>query len=584
MKKILFLLIIVLSFSACQTEEPIDTVTNTTPIINLPTSPVEGSVSGLVTDANGPLAQVQVQLMGQTIETDSQGLFSFKDIELDREGTLVRVTATSYIDGSRVFYPLNDNDNFVHIKMHSPIIEAISSVNGGRVEIEEAYVILPSGDYVTTIDRYSGSITTKGLWLDPTKEDFYQSMPGDLRGINEQDELVSLVPFGMLKLRLENNLTQVLDLPQGTTAELNMPIPAALLNAAPQTIPLYYYEDENGVWIQDGFAEKEDGFYKGEVNHFTFWTCAISHGVISLSGQILIDGQAAANTLISLNDVAQGFSSTLTTTDSGHFMVRIPSGLDLTLSTHGDCNGGLIEEHLGLLTEPTDDLNLELENAETAEINISGYIRNCSNTAPATNAFARIVYDEHNHLVKVDEDGYFEKVINACTEKIEIYGIDVDNSQISNSQLISASPEVNVELLLPCDSVDSGFDIRYEGMDWRDQLLNEVIHNWEISFIQTSGPNKTIIVSPSIINEDDPSQKYMSGAFVFNEGETEVTYLLDFKTQGFKAEGTFEVIAEDHDSFTSYRFLGTSTDITVTDANLFPGNIEEVFIDLVYYD
>ncbi len=583
MKKILFLLFIVLSFSACQTEEPIDTITNTTPIINLPTSPVEGSVSGLVTDVNGPLAQVQVQLMGQTIETDDQGLFSFNDIELDREGTLVKATATSYINGSRVFYPSADNNNFVHIRMQLPFIDDFSSANGGLVQIQEASILLPSGDYVTAVDRYSGSITTKGLWLDPTKEDFYQSMPGDLRGINEEDELVSLVPFGMIKLSLENNLSQELDLPLGTTAELNMPIPTALLNAAPQTIPLYYYEAENGVWIQEGFAEKEDGFYKGEVNHFTFWTCASSHEIINLSGQILIDGQVAANTLISLNDTAQGFSITLSTSDSGHFMIRVPSGLDLTLSTQGDCNGEMLESPLGVLTEEKECI-IDFENAESADINISGYIMNCDNTAPATNAFARIVFDQYNLLVKVNEDGFFEKKIDACTDAITIYGIDMENDKVSDSQVFLASPEVIVDFILPCDSVSSGFNIDYEGMDWKSQLQNTVIHDWKISDIILTGGPRTIIFSPSITNAEDASQVYMSGAFVFKEGDTEVTYLLDFKTQGFKVEGSFEVIAIPHDSFTSYRFVGTSTDITELDGDLYPGNIEEVFIDLVYYD
>jgi len=582
MKKILLLLIIVLSFPACQVEEPIDIVTNTTPIINLPTSLVEGSVSGIVTDDNGPLAQAEIVISGQMGLTDDQGMFYFENIQLDKEGTLVKAIAASYFEGSRVFYPSDGNNNFIHIKLHAPIIHNFSSANGGLVPVQEASVLLPSGDYLSEVDTYTGAIMTKGLWLDPTQDDFNQSMPGDLRGINAAGELVSLVPFGMIKFSLENNFTQNLDLPLGTTAQLNMPIPTALLSAAPQTIPLYYYEEENGVWIQEGIAEKENGFYKGEVNHFTFWTCASSYDIINISGQILIDGQVAANTLITLKDAAQGFSLSFTTSDTGSFMVRIPSDLDLTLSTHGDCNGGLIEEYIGAVSD-SESINIDLENGDTVHMSISGYINMCDSSTPATDAYARIVYDEHNHLVKVDADGYFHKIITACTDEITVYGIDIEHSKVSESQVFLASPEINVEVMLPCDSVSSGFNISYVGMDWSDQLHNNVIHDWEISFIQAGGP-RTIIVSPSIINENNTSEKYMSGAFVFNEGDTEVDYLLDFKTQGFQAEGTFEVITEEHDSFTSYRFVGTSRDISVTDDNLFPGNIEEVVIDLVYYD
>ena len=577
MKRVLFLLIIVSVMMACQNEEPIDTVTNVTPIVNLPTDPVDGSVSGLITDANGPLADAEVEIMGQFMTTDSEGFFSFENVELDQQGTLVKASLTNYFDGSRVFYPNQENDNFIQVKLHQPIVESIQSSNGGLVQIQEATVILPSGNYITNVNTYSGEITTKGLLLDPTRSDFSLSMPGDLRGISEDGELVSLQPYGVLKLSLEDNLGESLDLPMGTKAELNLPIESSLLDNAPQTIPLFFYHAETGVWIQDGFADKQNAFYHAEVDHFTFWATANTFDIVEISGQVRVNGNLTSNTLVSLIDEAENYTLSTVTTASGRFSVRVPRGLNLTLFTQGVCNEQPLDTLIGpLLDSKTVDIDLA---STEGDVSISGYIMNCDNTAPATNAFARVVYDGVNQLVQTDADGFFETKIKGCsTEQVEIYGVDLANSTISERHRFPVDPEISAALILPCDEVASGHMINYEGMDWSDALQNSVLHNWGISTIESV--DTTIIISPTISNSANPNEVFMSGAFVFVKGSTEVDYLLDFKTQGFKAGGTFVVEFQEHEDFTSYRFVGVSTEITAN------GNVEpsSVTIDLVYYD
>ena len=190
-----------------------------------------------------------------------------------------------------------------------------------------------------------------------------------------------------------------------------------------------------------------------------------------------------------------------------------------------------------------------------------------------------MVYDGVNQLVQTDADGFFETKIKGCsTEQVEIYGVDLANSTISERHRFPVDPEVSAALILPCDEVASGHMINYEGMDWSDALQNSVLHNWGISTIESV--DTTIIISPTISNSANPNEVFMSGAFVFVKGSTEVDYLLDFKTQGFKAGGTFVVESQEHEDFTSYRFVGVSTEITAN------GNVEpsSVTIDLVYYD
>jgi hypothetical protein len=63
----------------------------------------------------------------------------------------------------------------------------------------------------------------------------------------------------------------VLDLADGKTAQITAPIPYTLMDNAPDTIPMWYYDESTGKWMEQGTGTKVGNNYVGDVSHFTYW-------------------------------------------------------------------------------------------------------------------------------------------------------------------------------------------------------------------------------------------------------------------------------------------------------------------------
>ena len=136
-------------------------------------------------------------------------------------------------------------------------------------------ISLPSNSVVNvaTDAPYTGTVNVAVHWIDPTAVDLDQIMPGDLRGIDETGSLKGLKTFGMTAVELTSASGELLQIASGKKATLTMPVPPALLSNAPSSIPLWYFDEINGLWKQDGTATKTGNTYVGDVSHFSFWNC-----------------------------------------------------------------------------------------------------------------------------------------------------------------------------------------------------------------------------------------------------------------------------------------------------------------------
>lgn len=80
--------------------------------------------------------------------------------------------------------------------------------------------------------------------------------------------------FGAISVQLEQN-GQRLQLAKGQTATIRIPLNTRS-SERPASIPLYYWDDQQALWIQEGGAQlrgnAETGYYyEGTVSHFTVW-------------------------------------------------------------------------------------------------------------------------------------------------------------------------------------------------------------------------------------------------------------------------------------------------------------------------
>jgi len=158
----------------------------------------------------------------------------------------------------------------------APILNANVEVNGdgGTIETNDgAKVTFGSNTIIDSNGNlYNGSVSVYAHWYDPTSEDLSLTMPGDLRATDALGNEVQLATFGMLAVELETPDGQPLNISEGNTAELTFPL-EELADGAPNEIPLWYLDEESGIWKEEGQATKVGNTYVGEVSHFSFWNC-----------------------------------------------------------------------------------------------------------------------------------------------------------------------------------------------------------------------------------------------------------------------------------------------------------------------
>ena len=251
-----------------------------------PDQTVIASLKGRVIDENGvPMEGVSVVSGGGMRTTDVNGIFTFSNIGMSSRWGYVKVSKPGYFTGSRSIITNGAASNYVSILM-IPRIEtgSFAATAGGTVVVKTGdWTVFSAGSIVTeaTNTAYTGTVHVFARYLDPTDSTLYKYMPGDLRGIGSDGKETALQSFGMMLVELQGDGGEKLQLAAGQTAMLTWAIPASLKAAAPATIPLWYFDDSTGRWIQQGSATLTGTSYIGRVSHFSFWNCDAPSGTVN---------------------------------------------------------------------------------------------------------------------------------------------------------------------------------------------------------------------------------------------------------------------------------------------------------------
>jgi len=102
-------------------------------------------------------------------------------------------------------------------------------------------------------------------------------------------------------------------------------------------IPLWYYDYDQGLWIEEGYAERQtDGTYRGEISHPGTWSLSqpIEEGVGIYRGRIINeDGTPASD--VRVHALGNNWiSSDLTTDENGLFEIEVIPGSSFQLAAY----------------------------------------------------------------------------------------------------------------------------------------------------------------------------------------------------------------------------------------------------------
>jgi hypothetical protein len=454
----LFSLLILLLLTSCRDEMddliPLDF--NRTEISEVL---INASLNGTVIDEEGnALEAVLVRVNGRLTQTDEFGVFALNNITMDQNGAVVSVEKDGYFESTKVVMTSVNQTSHTEIMLIEKILTAsfnastggTSSMNGGAtVDIPAAGVRLESGG------AYSGNVNVYATYLDPTSSDLTQRMPGDLRATNSENEAMILETYGMIGVELESDSGEKLNIADGQTATIEIPVPSSLMGTAPATIPLWHFDEESGYWIEEGEATlTSNDTYVGTVSHFSFWNCDVPYPLVKIEGLVKDDRDFCLSSVrveISLN--SSGRTAYGYTDNDGKYEGLVPKDEELTLEIYDDCGGELYSAQIGPFGNDAIIPTINISANSGNFLQVTGSLVDCDNDVES-NGYVLLEFTGAGHdIIVVNADGSFDGLVNTCNEmEVTISGISSNPFSQGTTTLhdITGATELNVGTLISC--------------------------------------------------------------------------------------------------------------------------------------
>jgi hypothetical protein len=317
-------------FVACHEDDPLG---------NNQTADV--TFAGQIINENGDGVEGALVKAGdESALTDKNGVFRLKQVRLAAMHAMVTVSKPGYFEVSRPYIVEDEALQTITIQLLTKTYAgAVNTATGGQVNISGG----PKLDFPAFAfsdangNAYNGQVSVYGRYLDPSDPNLGLFIPGDMTAENASDEEVFLATYGMVAVEIEGASGQKLKIASGKEVELRMPILASQSASAPNEIPLWYYDLEEGHWHEEGTAQKVGNEYVGMVKHFSFWNCDAPFPLTQLHGTIYLENvnQPLTNALVRITMVSTGASSFGYTDGDGKFGGCVPKDEALVFGSDG---------------------------------------------------------------------------------------------------------------------------------------------------------------------------------------------------------------------------------------------------------
>ena len=451
----IFFILFALLFSACR-----DNIDDVTVDITTPTPPfledynpaylkANGDLTGFVMDEAGqPVQSASVKVADWTTTTDQFGHFFFTNIDMNAAGTVVRVEKEGYFLGSRRFNAVESVENRVEIKLlPKNFNQTFETEAGGTITMNGGATVVFAPNSIRTADgtAYNGAVKVAATWLDPSKVATLDEMPGNLFGVNNRGEEVVLGTYGMIAVELESASGEPLNILAGKTATITMPVPSVLLNGAPAEIPLWSYNEEFGVWAEEGAATLSNGTYTAEVSHFSYWNCDFPSPLVNFTAIITDEsGNPLENYQVVILLPGTVFSGSGYTCEGGTVAGLIPANEILELEILGVCGEALYTQAIGPFGEDTDLGTIAIPTSQLGATTLTGQLVDCDGNAVENGVV--IANFTNGTVYEYLSDGSFSFTFSSCASVTDVEVTGYDLNALTQSDVVLATTNQSNDL------------------------------------------------------------------------------------------------------------------------------------------
>jgi len=434
---------------------------------------VRNTLRGKVVAENGdPIQNAIVKIQSFSTRTDENGDFKFIQIDVPGKGGLVTVEFDNHFNASKFVDFTADGSSYSQITvLEKAGVQNFDSRNTSNISVTGgAEIIFSPNSIVTTSGSiYSGSVEIASRYLDPLAENIGEIMPGQLTGIDAEGIQFALATYGMVVFDLTTVDGQILEIADGATAEIKMPIPADLVTTAPNEIPLWRFDLDEEQWLRIGFATKSSGIYSGNVTRTGFWNCDIPTPAIRLSGTILnSDTTFASYVKVVVEDLTDNFLYWGYSDSIGYFRGIVPEDAPLRITIYDHCDNELYTQDLGSFS---DDINLPTINLDDIVneffLTISGMVSHCvSNDVP--NGHLAIRYPGNLRVFPYNTGGFSIPIGFKCTDFPEMEITAYSSSQFLSTETIIHNTFDDLDLMQQfiCDTIMDSIHLNVDNIDY----------------------------------------------------------------------------------------------------------------------
>lgn len=457
MKKLLFL--IVLLAAGCKKDQVLvpDTPNYPTAAVLDLGSSVNANFFGVIKDESGsPVSGVAITAGNKTATTDDNGVFMISDASVSEKLAYVTAAKSGYFLGSRSLIPSTTATNNVRITLLTKDI--VGTVNAGEVTT----VSLPSGakidfkgSYVDLNgDVYTGSVNVAFKHMPALADATADQMPGMLYAQNKDEEAGVLETYGMIAVELTGSTGEELQIAEESSATIHMPLDPAQAANAPETIPLWHFDEVAGYWIEGGEATLINGEYVGDVTHFSFWNCDRFSDDAQVYGLVEDqDGNPLPNVTVSV--ITPNASTSGHTNPDGTFATYIPAGQAITFEVYSECGDLLETFNAGpYVTNSISNETFAVTLTTSNSVQVTGVFYDCNNDL-VTDGYVLLTVGSVEYT-QIITNGIINTPILYCNvpTTLMVRGYDYASLQETSLNTVSVvSPVTDLGNLIACTSV-----------------------------------------------------------------------------------------------------------------------------------
>ncbi len=252
-------------------------------------------VSGSITDTAGsPLSGVDIKAGDATTTTNGDGEFALDLAESDNQGDnlVLRFNKAGYIPAQKRVDVREGVITSISIYMKAEAAaQSLDAAAGGTISAERGAQLTAAANAFVDVDgnQVSGTVDVHLTPFDPSDQAELRAIP-DLSAERSDGQQSELESFGVLDVTVRQN-GEIIDVKEGETLTIRIPVPAGGSATPPATIALWSFNDQTGLWKEEGTATylAAEAVYEAEISHMSPWNADIEMETTGIRGRV-IDG------------------------------------------------------------------------------------------------------------------------------------------------------------------------------------------------------------------------------------------------------------------------------------------------------